>query len=262
VTVPAERLAPWLRHPSVSGVLTDFDGTVAPIVPDPAAAVPLPGIGRVLARLAERYARVAVISGRPVAYLVGRLGPCPGVILCGLYGLEQARDGIIAELPAAAPWRATVERVARAAEGDAPAGVGVERKGLSVVLHFRTVPSLAGWARSWAAGQAAGSGLVVHEAKMAVELLPPIPTDKGTVVEQLAEGLARVCYLGDDRGDLPAFAALAALAGRGVEALAVVVDSDETPPEVRQAADVIVSGPEGALALLAVLAGDPCPTPR
>ena len=257
--VPAERVMPWLREPSVSGVLTDFDGTVAPIVQDPAAAVPLPGTGAVLARLAERYARVAVISGRPVAYLVDRLGVCPGVILCGLYGLEQARDGVTAELPAAAPWRATVDRVAAAADRDAPAGVGVERKGLSVVLHVRMMPSRAGWARLWAEEQAAGSGLVVHEAKMAVELLPPVPIDKGTVVQRLAEGLSRVCYLGDDRGDLPAFAALAALADRGVDTLAVAVDSDETPPEVRHAADVVVPGPKGALALLAALAGDPCP---
>jgi trehalose 6-phosphate phosphatase len=256
VTVPAERLAPWLRDPSTSGVLTDFDGTLAPIVQDPAAAAPLPGATPVLARLARRYARVAVISGRPAGWLVDRLGSPPGLVLSGLYGLEQARDGVVTELPGAAPWRATVEQVAGAAERAAPAGVGVERKGLSVVLHVRRAPSLAGWVRTWAVDQAARRGLVVHEAKMAIELLPPVPTDKGTVVDALAGGLSRVCYLGDDRGDLPAFEVLAGLAADGIDTLAVAVDSDETPPELLHAADATVDGPEGALGLLAALAAN------
>jgi trehalose 6-phosphate phosphatase len=256
VAVPVERLGPWLSDPVRSGVLTDFDGTLAPIVPDPAAAVPLPGTDLILSRLAGRYACVAVISGRPVAYLLDRLGACPGLILCGLYGLEQVRDGVATERPDAARWRAMVERVADAAERDAPAGVGVERKGLSVALHVRTAPSLAGWAGAWAADQAARTGLVAHPAKMAVELLPPVQTDKGSVVAGLADGLARVCYVGDDRADLPAFEVLAALAAKGVDTLCVAVDGDELPSELRAAADAIVDGPEGALGLLSAMAGE------
>jgi trehalose 6-phosphate phosphatase len=197
-----------------------------------------------------------VISGRPVAYLVDRLGTRPGLVLCGLYGLEQGRDGQTVELPDAVSWRATVERVAAAADREAPPGVGVERKGLSVALHVRTAPELGDWVRTWASDQAARSGLVAHPARMAVELLPPVPTDKGSVVAGLTEGLARVCYLGDDRGDLAAFAALADLASRGVDTLAIAVGSDELPAELRAAADAVVDGPEGALAVLATLAGD------
>jgi trehalose 6-phosphate phosphatase len=90
---------------------------------------------------------------------------------------------------------------------------------------------------------------------MAVELLPPVSTDKGSVVAGLAQGLARVCYLGDDRGDLPAFAVLADLASKGVDTLAIAVGSDELPPELAAAADAVVDGPEGALAVLTTLAG-------
>ncbi len=43
---------------------------------------------------------------------------------------------------------------------------------------------------------------------MSWELRPPVPTDKGTVVTELAAGLAAVCFVGDDTGDLPAFEAL------------------------------------------------------
>ncbi len=255
MALPAKRLSGWLAQPTRSGVLTDFDGTLAPIVRDPATAAPLPGISSILARLAGRYARVAVISGRPVAYLLDQVGTCPGLVLCGLYGMEQARDGVVTELPDAGRWRTAVERIADAAEQEAPAGVHVERKGLSLALHVRTAPSLSGWVRTWADEQAARTGLVVRPARMAVELLPPLPADKGRVVTTLAVGLDRVCYLGDDHADLEAFAALRALSADGVETLAVAVDSAEAPPELGAAADAVVDGPEGARDVLEALAG-------
>jgi trehalose 6-phosphate phosphatase len=227
---------------------------LAPIVDDPATAAPLRDADDILGRLAEKYARVAVVSGRPVSFLLDRLGNVSGVILSGLYGLEQARDGLIEEIPAAAHWRDAVKEVADAAESAAPAGVGVERKGLAVTLHVRTAPQHAGWVEAWTADQASRTGLIAHPAKMSVELRPPVEADKGSVVAELAAGLDAVCFLGDDRGDLPAFAALANLAAAGVQTLAVAVSSEEAPPELLAAADVVVEGPEGALALLRALA--------
>jgi trehalose 6-phosphate phosphatase len=252
----AARLAGWLRHPQRSGVLTDFDGTVAPIVDDPASARPLPGTADVLARLAGRYRLVAIISGRPVAYLLDELGQIPGLVLAGLYGLELARDGVVDTLAGTDSWRAVVAAATGAATAEAPPGVRVEGKGLSVALHYRNAPEMAGWVERWAEEAARRCGLVAHTGKMSVELRPPVTTDKGTVVTSLAAGLDRVCFLGDDRGDLPAFAALAALSQAGVETLAVALDRDETPSELLAAADLIVDGPEGAQAVLAALAGD------
>jgi trehalose 6-phosphate phosphatase len=250
---PASRLGPWLTSPETAGVFTDFDGTLSPIVDDPATAGPLPGAESVLAGLADRFARVAVISGRPVAYLLERLSGAGSVVLSGLYGLERARGGTIEEVPAALPWRQVVERVASEAETSAPPGVRVERKGLAVTLHVRTAPERAGWVNEWAAARVAETGLVAHPGKMSVELRPPVEADKGTVVTELAQGLEAVCFLGDDRGDLPAFAALAELSARGVHTLAVAVSSDEAPAELVDAADLVVPDPEGALFLLETL---------
>jgi trehalose 6-phosphate phosphatase len=257
MALPLDRLSPWLTRPRDAAILTDFDGTLAPIVADPAKAVPLPGVPATLASLAARYARVAVISGRPVAYLVEHLGgeaELDGVILVGLYGLERVRGGRVEEVSAAARWRPVVDRVARAAAGEAPAGVGVEHKGLAVTLHVRTAPEHQGWVESWAAAQAAASGLVAHSGRMSVELRPPLDTDKGTVVTELAGGLNAVCYFGDDRGDLPAFAALSRMSKSGRDVLAVAVHSDESPAELLAAADLVVEGPTGVLDLLQALA--------
>jgi len=246
-------LAPWQDAPEFAAVLTDFDGTLAPIVDDPEAAIPLPGVPETLSRLARRFPLVAVISGRPVAYLIDRLASPPGVTLVGLYGLEKGDRGGITTLPQARRWRQVVAEVAQAAQAEAPPGVYVEMKGLSVGLHTRRAPARAGWVEQWAEAAARRTGLVVHVAKMSRELMPPVETDKGVVVAGLAAGLAglkAVCYLGDDLGDLPAFDALDRLAATGVRTLAVAVRSPESPPALLARADLAVEGPAGALALL------------
>lgn len=245
-----ERLGPWLEAPGSAGVLTDFDGTLSAIVDDPKSARPLAGAADTLGRLARRYRLVAVVSGRPVAYLLERLAPSPAVTLVGLYGLEKGESGAVHALPEAERWRHRVAEVAAAAEMEAPPGVHVERKGLTVVLHIRRAPHYERWIETWAEEQAQRTGLVAHPAKMSVELMPPVLTDKGSVVVALADGLKAVCYVGDDVGDLPAFAALARLAAAGVATLAVAVRSDEAPPGLLEQADVVVDGPEGALRFL------------
>lgn len=227
-------------------VLTDFDGTLAPIVDDPAAASPLPGTVEVLARLARRVGVLAVVSGRPVAYLRAQLGD--ELRLVGLYGLEGWDDGRLVVAPEAAVWRPVVADVVARAEAAFP-GI-VEAKGLSLTLHVRTQPELAGAVSAWAQEEAVRSGLVVRAAKASVELHPPVELDKGTVTRELAAGMGAVCFLGDDVGDLPAFRALDRLAATGTSTLRVAVRTEESPPSMLTAADVVVDGPAGALALL------------
>jgi len=243
---------PFLEAPSRSAVLTDFDGTLAPIVDDPSAAVPLPGVGEVLGRLSRRYAVAGVVSGRPVAYLVDRLGP--SLSLSGVYGLERWRNGARQRVEEVERWRPVLAgAVARA---QAELGPVVEDKGLSLTLHFRTCPERGEEMRAWAAAQADRHGLGVNEARASVELHPPVGIDKGTEVEALAQGMEAACFLGDDLGDVAAFVALDRLAATGVHTVRVAVSSDEVPPELLERADWDVDGPAGALELLEALASE------
>ena len=66
---PDDLAARLARTPGRTALFTDFDGTLAPIVTDPATARPAPGAIEALARLAGRYRRVAVVSGRPLEFL-------------------------------------------------------------------------------------------------------------------------------------------------------------------------------------------------
>jgi trehalose 6-phosphate phosphatase len=249
VTVPPE-FQPFLDAPARAAVLTDFDGTLSPIVDDPASAQPLPGVVDVLDRLHARFGLVGVVSGRPVSYLLDRLGD--RLWLSGLYGLEQVVDGERLPTEGAAEWRPVVDEVA--ALGVDELGPLVEHKGLSLTLHFRTAPERELAVRSWADRQADRTGLVVRSAKASVELHPPVAADKGTVVEAVADRFGAVCFLGDDLGDLPAFDALDRLAVAGTHVVRVGVRTPEAPAAVLDRADVVVDGPEGSLALLEALA--------
>ena len=217
----------------------------------------MPGTAELLGRLAHSYARVAVLSGRPVAFLSEQLaGPgAGGIELFGLYGMERGRnldDGTVEveESEAATAWRDALSGVASDAHSAAPPGVMVEHKGLAVTVHYRRSPEHASWATGFAEECARRTGLRAHPGKMSVELRPPVGNDKGTILEELSAGLRSVFFAGDDIGDLPAFEALARLRATGVTVCSVAVAGAETPPEVIGAADALVEGPDGLLVLL------------
>ena len=85
----------------------DFDGTLAPIVDDPDTAAALPGTAELLATLAGRYAAVALVSGRPAAFLAGRVA-VPGLRYVGLYGMEEILDGQLRPDAEAEGWREAI----------------------------------------------------------------------------------------------------------------------------------------------------------
>jgi trehalose 6-phosphate phosphatase len=248
-------LRPLAEHAQHSAVLVDFDGSLSPIVDQPDAAVPLPAARDALAALVGQVALVAVVSGRPVTFLVDRLG-IDGVTYVGQYGLQRWIGDRVVTDPRVEPYLAAVEETAVAAARDLP-GALVERKdGLAVVVHWRQHPELEAPASEWAARAAASAGLELHPAKMAAELRPPVAMDKGDVVEELSRGVAAAAFAGDDAGDLAAFGALDRLQqdGRLEHAVRIAVRSPEAPPELVARADVVVDGPPGLAALLDDLA--------
>lgn len=224
-------------------------------MPDPSGAHPVPGVPALLARLAERLALVAVVSGRPVQYLQHALGRPPAVHLAGLYGMEEVgTDGMLRRASGAEAWRPVVAEVTGALAAAAPPGVEVEAKGLSVTLHWRRAPEAERWALETALRETERTGLVAQPGRMAVELRPPVRADKGTVVARLAAGHRVVVCFGDDLGDLPAFEVLADLAAAGVTVARVAVADAESPREVAAAADLVVDGPASAVRLLRAVA--------
>lgn len=279
---PGELLEVVAALPQKAAVMVDFDGTLSAIVEDPSAAIPQEGAIRTLMRLAACFSKVAVVSGRPVGFLLShfdlRAFP-PTFSLIGLYGLERAiwpagdspsqaslevsgsagtkAGPVIVVEEGAELWRQRIEDAAQRIGVEVPAGVLLESKGLALTFHWRQADDPL-QAQRWVWAEAAELsrlfGLEILNGKKAVELRPPLRVDKGTALLSMGRGLRAVCYLGDDLGDLKAFDALDELTREGEITMKVAVGGREAPPELLARADVVVEGPVGAVKFLEVLA--------
>ena len=191
----------------------DFDGTLAPIVPDPSTARMRPATRRLLGQVAIRYPCV-VISGRARHDLVRRVGSVPVFHLSGNHGLEPwAQDS---------SYPLKVQKWVRALEKRlAPyRGVVIEDKTYSVTIHYRHArqrrPALA--AIATAVGGLRGARLI--GGKHAISLVPRGAPTKGAALERARRLLAcdTAIYIGDDDTDEDAFTA-----GRADRLLAIRV---------------------------------------
>jgi trehalose 6-phosphate phosphatase len=245
---------PHLAHALVA---LDFDGTLAPIVPDPADSRPLPGVVDALGALAAAGTQVAVDTGRDArtAVALGGLDAVPGLIVEGLYGLESWHAGRLETPPTPDVIETLRAQLPTAIAAGAPAGsaLWIEDKRLSLVVHGRLAddPEAAlDPVREPVAALATQLGLEVHPGRGVIELRLP-GYDKAGALHRLVERCSPrvVLYAGDDLGDLPALLAVRGLRGAGLTAYAVGAGSTEVP-EVAEAADLLVDGPAGVLELL------------
>jgi len=254
--VSVDALSALARSASSAGIFSDFDGCLSPIVADPDEATPVPGAEETLAALASRFRVVAVISGRSVADLSGRVH-AHGVRLIGLHGLEEWIDGEVHVAPEAASARDAVSRAADALEGALPEDAVLERKGLALAVHFRRArdpEATEAVASPLVRSVAAREGLRVVPGRRILEVRPNTGGDKGDAIRRAveAEGLTAALVGGDDVGDLPAFQAVASLE----TSVRVAVASAEAPDELIRRADLAVPSPEEYVALLQRLARD------
>ncbi len=250
MTLPAA-LHNLARHPSESAFVTDFDGTLAPIVADPATAVPLSQSIAALRILAAHLGVVAIVSGRPVAFLRDHIA-IDGVDLVGQYGLERHVDGQVVLDARAGRHVDAVSEAAASAARRWPELV-VERKGdIAFTIHWRTAPGSAPRAAD-IAELADQHGLQIQPGRMACELRPALPVDKGTVFAELARDARYRAFAGDDDGDVAAFKVDFGPTNGG-EMVRIAVRSPEAPPELLELADVIVDAPEEFAGLLGELA--------
>jgi trehalose 6-phosphate phosphatase len=231
----------------------DFDGVLSPVTDDPDASQPVPTVLGVLEELAAVVARVAIVSARPVNFLRSRFGSLTHVDLYGLYGLEVWHEGDVVTEPAALPWVPAMAELADRARAELPEAILVEYKRLSVALHYRTAPQLAGVVERWGHEQAERVGLRVQGGRMVVELKPPVDQDKGMVISEGVLDAGCAWYFGDDMSDIKAFDALRAreAVDPSFFGMCVAVANPETGAEVSSAADLTLESPEAVAKFLA-----------
>lgn len=252
-------LAAILREPGRALLAVDFDGTLAPIVADPAAARPHPAVIPALIRLAPLVGTLAVITGRPAEIAVGLGGfeAVPGIIVLGHYGWERWEAGVLAS-PPSQPGVAVARQRLPGLLATAAVGTWVEDKGHALAVHTRRAADPAGALKDLAAPLArlaADTGLACEPGRLVIELRPR-GVDKGSALFSLVakRSSGPLLFAGDDLGDLAAFEAVRKLRAAGHPGVTVCSASAEVT-ELASRADLVLDGPEEVSALLGALAG-------
>jgi trehalose 6-phosphate phosphatase len=198
----AKRHLPVLAEFAASNVLLafDYDGTLAPIAPTPAAARMRPETRRLLARVSGRYPCV-VISGRPLDDLTQRLRRIPVWHLVGDHGFEHPGRPQ-AEVAHVRDW---VEQLRQRLPGWQ--GLVIEQKKNSVTVHYRQVKDKDRVLEAIAEAVHHLQDARVIGGAEAINLLPFGGPHKGIALQQARRVFAcdTAMYVGDDDSDEDAF---------------------------------------------------------
>lgn len=248
-----------LADPGRALVACDFDGTLAPIVSDPAQAYAHPDAGVVLARLGTVIGVFAVVTGRPaeVVLRLADLRRLPGLVILGQYGVERWEGGTLTAPPSPPGVAAVRSALPELLAELGVSGARLEDKGRAVAVHVRSLPE-PGEALERLRGPlerlADRHGLVVEPGRLVLELRAP-GMDKGRALRDLVRERhpSALVYAGDDLGDLAAYDAVDELRRTGTPGILVCAESTEQPALAARA-DVVVDGPDGVVGWLGQLA--------
>lgn len=201
-----------------AALFLDFDGTLVPLTDVPEAVEVDAGLLSLLSHARDALGgRLAIVSGRSVATLRNLFG-LGDFLLSGTHGLEFAEPGKPPHGPERLKAVDEVEAIFTAFIADKP-GLLVERKTLSVGLHFRRAPGWADACRMLAEEAAQATGLIIQPGKMLYELRPG-GADKGTAVAELMKTAPMAggtpIFMGDDLTDEEGMLAAKALGGCGI----------------------------------------------
>ena len=241
-----ELLGAWRRssvariEPSEVILVTDFDGTLAEIVPDPSQAQARPETLAALEELVLLLADVIVLSSRAPAQLE-RLVPVPGVRLIGDSGLALPRH---AQKEALDRFNEEATSLLRRIPG-----AWLEVKPASTAVHFRntdkTGEEMLALLRPLLDGARLGAAL----GRKVIEIHAP-KGGKGSALAALlpSEDPGGIVCFGDDENDRSMFEYVSAL---DFPHMCIGVSSPEAPHDLFERCDLVVPGPAGAAAVLA-----------
>ncbi|MEY4578032.1 MAG: hypothetical protein RL701_2735, partial [Pseudomonadota bacterium] len=179
----------------------DFDGTLAPIVAEPADASMRDKTHTQLQQLAERYP-VVIISGRSRSDVLGRV---QGIQLAAVIGNHGSEADGGAEVLESTQHRQLLERWLPVLEAcvKAHSGLVLEDKALSVAIHYRhaTDPMRARNAILEIAAQLDSARVV--SGQQVVNIVPIAAANKGEALMRIRSrlGLTSAIYVGDDETD-------------------------------------------------------------
>ena len=252
--MPQLLLAAWpkiqqsLQEAHRGVLLLDYDGTLAPIVDHPDLARMPTETKEVLVELTalaspEPDLVMGIISARSLEDVSARVG-IDGLLYVGNHGLEIRGPNLEFVHADALKIKGSVEQVYLQLKEELAIHLGAfaEHKGLSLTVHYRLVheegiAALKDTVDKTVRPAVEKGDLVVSPGKMALEIRPNIPWDKGSAISAILATLGAepadsdsggggglVMYFGDDLPDEAGFAAAQDTGGMGI----FVGDSEQT----------------------------------
>ncbi|MDO8615276.1 MAG: trehalose-phosphatase [Dehalococcoidia bacterium] len=246
-------MAPLLERRPL-GLISDIDGTLAPIVPDPEDARVAESTLVLLRQLTEKGVRLAFITGRTLEKARSMAG-VEGAAFAANHGLNIWVDGALETPDGLGEYVPRAQDVLREIGTLDVAGVSVEDKGPVLAFHYRKALSEAAARQAiLAAIQASQTARAfrLQEGRKVIEVRPPLLIDKGTALAYLARrlGLAAVICMGDDATDIDMFRGVRELRAAGLAGVSIAVASAEASPGVLAGADYWLPGVAGVEWLL------------
>jgi trehalose 6-phosphate phosphatase len=239
------------------GIVSDFDGTLAPYASTPGGASIMPEIAEIVDTLRERVVVFALVSGRGVNDLRQRYER-PWAVYYGNHGIEFWSPSGPQHAPDALRWVEPLQAFLSDFGDPGIDGAFVEDKGVTAAIHYRMTNDPARsrqLLRQRLTPLVERYGLRLSEGQSIFEIKPPVDLHKGTAAQAIVaeHALRSVLFLGDDITDVDAMLRLRTLAaepaGR-LTAVSVGVVHANTPSAVYEACDMTAHGVEDVHALL------------
>lgn len=259
--------------PATVVLALDFDGTLAPIVDDPAASTMAQESREAMSRMDGKLAAMAIVTGREVAAVrrMTAVDQQPGLehlVVLGQYGVERydAASGVLRdpEVPEAVRLaKGRLEELAEELGREDPRDKGcwIEDKGRAAALHTRRAsdPTHA-LATAVPRVREIATDLDLHceDGRNIIEVKSAVTTKAQALRELIDEVEPQILIMcGDDLGDVPALEVVAEWINAGRPGARVVSFSGEQPL-MADYADVICDQTEGISAFLRDLADRVC----
>jgi len=250
VSVQSSDIAAVWRNSALSSIspqelllVSDFDGTLADIVPEPTMATALPDSLHALRRLVPVINKVVILSSRTPREL-DDLVPIPGALLIGDSGLPPPTPE---EMQALQQFNAQAAKLLGTIHG-----AWIEIKPASSAVHFRNAPISGQKVLDILRPLLHETGLYGGLGRKVIEVHSP-HAGKGNALEALIKRLtpSGVVVMGDDENDRSMFRLASRQPG---PRLCVGVGSAEVPPDLFDHCDLVLDGPAEASAFLRSLA--------
>lgn len=224
-------------------LVSDFDGTLADIVPEPTMALALPDSLHAMRRLVPVLKNVVILSSRTPTELAD-LVPIPGALLIGDSGLPPPTPE---EMQALQQFNSQAAKLLGSVQG-----AWIEIKPASSAVHFRNAPISGQRLLDLLRPLLHETGLYGGLGRKVIEVHSP-HAGKGNALEALMKRLTPngIVVMGDDENDRSMFRVASR---QPMPHLCVGVGSAEVPPDLFDHCDLVLDGPAEASAFLRSLA--------